>query len=179
MGIVVAGIWGVAEATLFFLVPDLWLSRLCITHSLRYAALAAVVASLAAVFGGCLMLLWSQYDLMSALAWVEAVPAISSDMTQKVHAQLSAQGLVSLFIGAFSGIPYKIYAVQVAHSELSPWFFLLATIPARLSRFLLVVWVAHRLSDWLRRRYTQRVLLRLWAALWTCFYVGYLWWMPG
>ncbi len=179
MGLVVAGIWGGAEATLFFLVPDVLLSRLCITHSLRYAALAAVVASLAAVLGGFLMLLWSQYDLMSALAWVEVVPAISSDMTQEVRAQLSRLGLVSLFIGAFSGIPYKIYAVQVVHSELSPWLFLLATIPARLSRFLLVVWLAHQISGWLRQRYTQVVLLRLWMGFWACFYGGYFWWMPS
>lgn len=44
MGVIVAGVWEVAEATLFFVVPDVWLTRLAITHTYGYAIKACLAA---------------------------------------------------------------------------------------------------------------------------------------
>ncbi|MEW8626221.1 MAG: hypothetical protein AB2551_10745 [Candidatus Thiodiazotropha sp.] len=52
MGIAIAALWGFAESTLFFFVPDIWLTRLTITHTLGYAIKAALYASMAALLGG-------------------------------------------------------------------------------------------------------------------------------
>jgi hypothetical protein len=37
--VLVAGLWGFAEATLFFLVPDIWLTALAVRRGLKPALL--------------------------------------------------------------------------------------------------------------------------------------------
>jgi hypothetical protein len=50
----IAALWGLAEATLFFIVPDVWLTLITV-WSPRKALIACLFALLGALAGGALM----------------------------------------------------------------------------------------------------------------------------
>jgi len=109
----IALIWGFAEATLFFIVPDVWLT-LAGRDKLHRGLIVCLYSLAGALAGGTLMYLWGSQDPQTALRVVESVPAISTEMVGWVSEQLSTQGVVALMLGPLSGTPYKLYAVQAA-----------------------------------------------------------------
>ncbi len=170
--VLVAGVWGFAEATLFFIVPDVWLSIVALRD--RRAALLACAAAVAgALTGGVVMYEWGSRDPASASAVLAAVPAVARPMIDAVRNSLASTGLLSLFVGPPTGTPYKIYAVQSGAMGASLPLFLLVSIPARGVRFLLVAlaasWASRRpLASWTLFR--KRVAA---IALWVVFYATY------
>lgn len=178
MGLAISALWGFAEATLFFIVPDVWLTRLALTHSLRYALLAALFSAVGALLGGMVMVFWSSINAASAQGIVETLPAISSQMTTTARQQMADDGVMALLLGSFSGVPYKLYAVNVIQSGIPIWLFVLLTIPVRLVRFVSVVGTAAMLDRWLRFRVGKQWILRLWGIFWLVFYIFFWWVMP-
>jgi hypothetical protein len=77
-GLVIAFAWGLAEATLFFMVPDM-IATLTALYSARRAYLQVALIVAGAVIGGALMFYWSSYSGM-ARNWVEQVPRIHEPM---------------------------------------------------------------------------------------------------
>lgn len=167
-----AFLWGLAEATLFFIVPDVLLSLLALKDR-RRAWIASGYAVAGAVLGGALMYAWAAHDAGHVRSLLVSIPAITPELLDQVRAQLDAQGYASLFIGAFSGVPYKLYASEAGAAALPLAGLLVVTIPARALRFLLVVavvnWIARRwLGGWAQAR---RVALLLTG--WGVFYGWY------
>jgi hypothetical protein len=152
-GIVAAFIWGLAEGSFFFIVPDLIIALAALyspQKALRHL-LAVVAGSLVAGAG---LFLWSSAAHQSALAAVGSVPFIPAGMFQSVSSDITSLGVWALCKGPLSGIPYKVYAV------LSPGFipllpFLLVSIPARLER-LLVSWIIFSLAGMVLKRFLVR-----------------------
>ncbi len=169
--------WGMAEATLFFLVPDVWITGMAL-RGVRAGTRAAFWAGAGALLGGMGMYVWGARAPHTALQWVDAVPNISAPMIHQVQQQLAHVGYLALWVGAFSGKPYKIYAVQAgaAHMPLIP--FVLMSFLARLTRFLLLGWGVGVLAAPLRRRWPRSVLYALWALGWILFYVWFFQVMP-
>jgi hypothetical protein len=66
----VAGLWGLAEATLFFIVPDVWLS-LAGRQQLKSGLQACLWALAGPLAGGALVYVWGVYDRPEALAVIE------------------------------------------------------------------------------------------------------------
>jgi membrane protein YqaA with SNARE-associated domain len=145
-----AFLWGLAEATLFFIVPDVLLSLLALKDR-RRAWIASGYAVAGALIGGALMYRWAALDAVHVRSLLVALPAISPDLLEQVRQQLDSLGYASLFVGAFSGVPYKIYAVEAGAAALPLATFLVLTIPARALRFLVVA----ALVDWIARRWTS------------------------
>lgn len=169
---VIAAVWGFGEATLFFIVPDVFLTVVALRDR-RAALLACGAAVVGALAGGLLLYRWGRADLSGATSALLAVPAISQEMIQDVRNGLASDGLVALFLGPIKGTPYKIYAVVSGDAGLSLPLFLLVSIPARGVRFLLMAlaasWVSRGpLAAWPLAR--KRVLA---IALWAVFYAGY------
>ncbi|MEW6119717.1 MAG: hypothetical protein AB1593_06485 [Pseudomonadota bacterium] len=165
-------LWGLAEATLFFIVPDVLLSLLALKDR-RRAWIACGYAVAGAVLGGGLMYAWAVHDPAQIRSLLVSIPAISPELLDQVRAQLDSLGYASLFAGAFSGVPYKLYASEAGAAALPLAGLFVVTIPARALRFLLVVaavnWIARRgLGGWTHAR---RVALLL--AGWGVFYGGY------
>ena len=130
-GVLAAFIWGLAEATFFFVIPDVLLSFVAILDWPRtWRHILAAIAG--ALLGGALLFHWASAD--SAVA---RVPFIRENMFAKVDDGFRIQGLLSVLFGSVSGLPYKLYAVE-APKFTSQTEFLLATPPARAVRFLLV-----------------------------------------
>lgn len=164
--------WGLAEATLFFLVPDVLLSAAGLTD-LRRGLVCCLYALAGALAGGMAMYLWGAGDPAAAAAVVARVPAISADMLAQVQAQLAHAGLYAILFGPTQGIPYKTYAIQAAAAGIGPIAFLLISIPARLIRFAAVTGVIHALARVLPG--TTRHHAWLLGTGWVGFYLWYFW----
>lgn len=173
-----AFLWGLAEATLFFIVPDVLLSLLALKDR-RRAWIACGYAVAGAVLGGALMYAWAAHDAVQVRNVLTRIPAISPGLLAEVRQQLADWGDGSLFVGAVSGVPYKLYATEAGAAALPLGGFLVMTLPARALRFVLIVAVIH----WLAGRWTsgwphgRRTILLL--LCWTVFYAGYFSTMKG
>jgi len=168
-----AALWGFAEATLFFIVPDVLLTFVAVEDR-RRALLACGGAVPGALVGGLLMYLWGSIDPPGALAVLDAVPAIGPAMIEDVRASLERAGATAIFLGPLTGTPYKIYAVMTGSMGTSLFLFLVVSLPARSLRFLalalVTAWVSRQrpFRRWSVTR--KRVLL---SVLWLGFYIGY------
>ncbi len=175
---IVAGLWGLAESTVFFVVPDVCLSYLAL-RSLRGALIACVFATLGALGGGVLMYAWGATDPQAATVFLDRVPAVSAGMIDGVEQALAGKGPGAVVIGSFIGTPYKIYAVKAAVLELSLPLFLLLSIPARLSRFVLAVVVTRTVVSTLGAKWTRRRRFWTLVTFWVLFYAAFLGLMPS
>ncbi len=178
MGMSVAALWGFAEATLFFLVPDVWLSALALSD-LRTALKACVSALVGALAGGVLMFAWGAWDPGSALSCLDRLPAIFPAMLERVDVEVRARGASALLTGPWGGIPYKIYAVQSGRRGVSLVGFLLWSVPGRLVRFVLVTLLAAGLCRLMPKAWTVSRRTLWHAAAWVTFYSVYFLRMPN
>ena len=166
-------IWGFAEATVFFIVPDVLLSWFGL-KDLRRALIACLFALLGALAGGSIIWLLGHRDPEPLRNLFAALPAIDTGMILTVREQLQTQGILALFLGPLSGTPYKLYALESAHVGLGYLPFLLISVPARLLRFALVTLAAASLGRLLGSRLTlhqqQQLLLLGWAAFYAWYF---------
>lgn len=166
--------WGCAEATLFFIVPDVLLTLLA-CRAWRQAGRASLAACLGALLGGSLMFAAGTSHPAATHGWLLRVPAIQAELVTQVETQLAAHGLMSMLLGPLKGIPYKIYAATWG-AQGGDWLsFFLYSMPARLPRLWLGVLAAHSLA-WLLRHWTRRraaLEIAILSALWLGFYCFY------
>ncbi len=165
--------WGFAEATLFFLVPDIWLTTWA-AHAPRRAFIACVFALLGALVGGAIMYGWGAADHDAATATVQRVPAISAQMVAETDSSLRDDGAVALFAGVFRGRPYKLFAVTAGAQQFGLLAYLLVSVPARLLRFVILtaatILAVHYSRRWLRPRVQTLLILGGWAVFYSWFF---------
>src|SRR5947208_38903 len=102
--LVLAFAWGLAEATFFFIVPDVLLTLIA-CRALK-SAIKGTVASLAgALAGGTIMYLFGTRDIEAARTFLDHVPAIDPALITRVAGQISESGLLAILIGPMKGIP--------------------------------------------------------------------------
>jgi hypothetical protein len=179
-GIALAFLWGFAEGTLFFILPDVPLSLAAMFRPRRALLhVAAIVAG--AVLAGAVMFSWSAHG-WSDQRWsargrtarqaVAHVPLVTPAMFERAEDDYGQFGIWAASRGPTRGIPYKVYAVEAPeHSSL--WPFLLVTIPARLWR-LLVVWLGFAGTGMLLRKLGRASLApAVHALFWIGVYVVY------
>ncbi len=168
----IASLWGFAEATIFFIVPDVLLGWLAL-RSPKRGFIACLFALLGALIGGSAMWLWGRFDPDSARAIFELLPAMGGDSIASVEKQLADSGITALFLGPLGGTPYKIYAVEAANLGYGLAIFLAVSIPARLTRFVLVTIVSGVASRVLRRRFSMRTVQMIHVGCWALFYAWF------
>jgi hypothetical protein len=174
MGLNLAALfWAFAEASFFFIVPDVWLTVIAARHGIRPALIACGFAVAGALLGGLAMYLWASADPAAALALLDRVPGITPGMIDTAGAALRAQGVFALVFGAFAGVPYKIYAVQAPGAGIGLLLFLAASVPARLMRFVLLVGMAATFTGLVDGWLSKRVVLVLVVVAWVAFYAAY------
>ena len=180
MGLMAAAVlWGFAEATLFLIVPDVLLTGIAVRRGRRVALMAAAWTVVGAVGGGALMYRWGAQDPVGAVAMLDRLPAISPDMFARVGGDLRRAGPAAMAVGAFSGVPYKIYAVMAPGAMIGLGAFLAASVPVRAARLIAIVFI----SDWLNGRLAARLpgrrRMALLAVVWVVFYAAYFAFMPN
>jgi membrane protein YqaA with SNARE-associated domain len=173
--IIIAFVWGFAEATAFFIVPDVYLGFVALFNWRR--GLSAMIAALiGAVVGGSVMYILAMNNPSGLNMFLTRVPLIDSTLVNDVANKMRADGLITLLNGPLRGTPYKIYAAQAGEQSLSFLYFLLMTIPARLERFLPVVLVFGGIGKWFGtfcEKYTKFVVGN-YALMWGLIYFVFI-----
>jgi len=176
---IAAFIWGVAEATLFFIVPDVLLSYIGLRHGVKAATRASVIAATGASIGGILMYLWAAQNFVAARETVLAVPAISEAMAARAEQAMAHNWFLATFLGPLTSTPFKLYAILAPAADAPLSLFALASVVARPPRFLIVsigvALVGRVLSRWLGEK--QRLWLLIGA--WLLFYAVFFTLMPN
>jgi|ERR1041384_15857 membrane protein YqaA with SNARE-associated domain len=163
--------WGFCEATFFFIVPDVLLTLIAV-RSLKPALKATVAALAGALIGGAFMYLFGARDPRFAFESLDRIPAISSELIQRVFSQINDNGLMAVLLGPIEGIPYKIYAVEWGARRGNFLAFILISIPARYVRFVVTTLIARliaRICEPLTHHASQ-VEITILAAIWITFY---------
>jgi hypothetical protein len=173
-GVWAAGVWGFAEGTLFFVVPDV-LFTLTTALRPRRGLLHLVLAVAGAIPAGFLMYSWSAANAVQARSAVTSVPFVEEFQLKETYDRLKSNGAVTMLSDPLGGVPYKVYAV-VAPLQLSPREFLLFSIPARAVR-MLITWIPAALIGLALRRVEGAkrtgLVLRLHAVAWIAIYAVY------
>ncbi len=169
----IAGLWGFAEATLFFLVPDIWLTAIAVRRGLKPALLACLAALAGALLGGLAMYGWGVSNPETARAVLDWVPGINVTMITEVQTALNEGGAMAMFLGPLQGVPYKIYAVEAAGAGVGLATFLAISVPARLLRFLMLTVAVLAISRALSGHVDPRFRTGLLTGAWIVFYAAY------
>lgn len=131
LAVVASALWGYAEATHFWVIPDVVLAWIALNRS-RFTWHGVVAATLGAIAGGVRMHQHAaaEHDRLAQ------IPGISRAMLTDAHEKFAARGWAAVVRGPLDGIPYKVYATESALAgrpvdELIAW-----TPIARLWRFV-------------------------------------------
>jgi membrane protein YqaA with SNARE-associated domain len=170
----IAFAWGILEATVFFIVPDVFLTALALRR-VKPALVAALAATAGAMLGGIVMYEAGQHAPDAAHKLLCSVPGIDAGLVADVRNHLDEHGYVALVRGLFRGRPYKIYAVECGANSSGLASFLAMSAFARMLRFVASVLLARGvtllIARWTRQR--ARVELAVWALFWIGFYAFY------
>jgi membrane protein YqaA with SNARE-associated domain len=159
-------LWGFAEATLFFIVPDVLISIVVIRSGWRRGIACALIAALGAAVGGLTMYAFAAHAPDAAQAVVAAVPAIDLAMIERNGAAFAEGGYWAMLRGS-AGAQHRAW----------PLFVLLSPL-VRLPRFFLTVLLT-AIGDRLAARWlTMRGRLGALIAFWVIFYAIYFVVMP-
>lgn len=174
MWLAAAAAWGLAEATLFFVVPDVLLTWLAAFRP-RVVWPAVAACLVGALAGGVVMYLAAADSPGRMRTLLDAVPAVSSTLVAETGSALEADYGRQMLRAGFSGVPYKILAVESGARGQALATFLGWSVPARLPRWVLVVLLARVVNAVVRSRaaHADRVLWTLWAVLWGIVYLVY------
>ena len=170
--IIAAAGWGLAEATFFFIVPDVLLTLATIRLGLR-AGLRLAIAAAAASLAGLAMWAWGYCDAVSARGAMLWIPAIGPDLLARARQEIAGNWPLHLFTGAMTGLPYKLYAVEAGAHGINPVLFALVSFPARLTRFLLTVVLAAAARETAAALRRPRWSYLAWAIGWIALYAFY------
>lgn len=174
----VAAAWGFAEATFFFVVPDVWTSWVGLRRPKR--ALGTTVSALGgALAGGAVTSWWGRkISAQASHSALVKVPAITDSMVHQVEQEVAESGHASLMRGPTRGVPYKLYARASGLQRKSLLNFLAWSVPGRLIRFVAVTLAASGLAALTRRMFPNVSDKRVSAVFWTCWGGFYAWFIP-
>lgn len=168
----VGALWGVAEATVFFLVPDVWISFMAL-RSFSTGVRALLGALIGAVGAGSLLAVYAMLAPEAAYALVDAVPGVTPEVFARASALADQPQPAGMILGSVSGLPYKVFAVLLG-PEVSLPAFAGTSVLARLPRFvgtLLLTWlVARFLLSNVSSRAVHGILFAVWCAIYAAFF---------
>jgi membrane protein YqaA with SNARE-associated domain len=162
--------WGVLEATVFFLVPDVFLTWVAIRRGTQAALRATAFAVAGAVVGGVLAYCWGALSPDSAAAVMASLPGIDEPMVERVAHEVEAKGSAALLDGPGRAQPYKLYAVAAGEQGANLLALVLWTVPGRAVRFVLSSAIAAAAAAVGKRFVRSSLVIAAWALVWTGVY---------
>lgn len=173
-----AGVWGFAEATLFFILPDVLLSYYALDKKSQLIRLSCITL-IGALLGGTLMYYWGQHDYEVAYRWVESVPAINNELMSSVKENMRQSDSLAIMLGPLQGLPYKTFAAQAYSAGITIESFLFISVPARLIRFLAIAYIARWIATGFLKNLQQKQLVAVWGGAWVLVYGVYFYHFPS
>jgi hypothetical protein len=168
-------VWGLAESTVFFIVPDVGVAFIAAMSPRNWwkAALGSIVGTLV---GAVILYLAVQLWLGAhATDLLLRIPGIHPANLALASSRISGDGAGALLPAAFQGIPYKVYATQLTLVGVSLPVLLLWTIPSRALRLVPVAAAAGAggriLQESLRRHFG--LWIDAYVLFWVAFYAWY------
>lgn len=171
----IAFLWGFAEATAFFIVPDVYMGFVAL-FSWRRGLKAAIATLLGAMLGGSIMYMIGMNNPNGMNRFLTYIPLIDSALVNNVADQTRESGVIAVLTGPVRGMPYKIYAAQAGEQSLSFLAFLFMTIPARLERFIPLVLILGGIGQWFRAFLEKHTLLVMgcYVLMWVLIYILFI-----
>jgi membrane protein YqaA with SNARE-associated domain len=170
-------LWGFAEATLFFIVPDVLLGAVAL-FAPRAAPRALAYTLAGALAGGALTYgVANELQPSRSEAVLDGVPTVNDSAIRRVKQEMHDDGARSIIYGPLRmGTPYKLYARAAAVEDETLGSFILWSIPGRLERMLPVTLLAALVGLLARRQIAARprTVLALYGALWLAVYGVYV-----
>jgi len=173
LGVIIAAIWGVAEATLFFVVPDVavgWIALRRPRHT--------VAAWLAATAGGVVGAVFTYQAVRRG--WdpdpvFVRLPGMQVGDIERVRDAVSAEPVRAFALGAISGVPLKVYLAEAARKGLSLRYTLALLVLDRAPRIGLTAVCLALIGVMARRRgHTGTGSTgALYGVAWAAFYAWY------
>jgi membrane protein YqaA with SNARE-associated domain len=170
-----AVVWGIAEASFFFIVPDVLLTVLVLRWGWKKVLRVAVLVAMAAALTGVAMAIWGATDAAGAKAVLLQIPAVGPDLIARVAGEMgSPWWAVHVVAGAVSGVPYKLYAVEAGARHFALLPFVVVSLAARLARFCLSIAItagaAHGLDRIGRGAWKAPLLALGWFAIYAVYF---------
>jgi membrane protein YqaA with SNARE-associated domain len=171
---IIAFAWGLAEATLFFVIPDVYLCFVAL-FDWRRSILATAATVAGALLGGTIMFTLAMSHGPDMDQLIDRVPLISPKLIQTVSEEMHDKGLSAMVNGPKQGIPYKVYAVQAGQRMYPIVSFLFYTVLARLTRILPLTLFYAAIGIVLKRVIQRRTRLAIgaYALVWISIYISY------
>jgi hypothetical protein len=170
----IAGAWGMAEAVLWFVVPDVFLTWVAMRRGVRPALRLSLVAVAGAIGGGLLVYGWGAAMPEAGATAMAALPGIDAAMVEEVRGEVAASGNMALLSGPRQAQPYKLYALAAGDLGTSAVTLALWTVPGRAFRFVISSLGTGLVATVARRFVGEQWLVAGWAATWTAIYIA-LW----
>ena len=171
----VGAAWGFAEATFFFVVPDVWLGFVALYAPRRTpTTLAAIVAGAAA--GVTVLYLATLVAADALTSAVLTMPGIGPADLEQARVRLAEDGVMAILTALIEGRPIKLYALAAALDGLGLVELVLFAVLNRLVR-LVIVGVVLGSVGWAGRSIIARrprAVAVLYVLSWTLFYAVYL-----
>ena len=168
-----ATLWGIAEASLFFIVPDVLITFAVMRRGLRQGLMPSAAAAFFAAITGYGMWLWASHDASAARHVMLLVPAIGPDLLARAHEEIAVGWPIHLVTGAMTGVPYKLYAVEAGARGIDPLLFIPMSFAARLARFALTAILTAIGREILVRLHWSQWRYAAWAVVWIAVYGFY------
>jgi membrane protein YqaA with SNARE-associated domain len=170
-------LWSFAEATLFFIIPDVLLGAVAL-FAPRAAPRVLACTLVGALAGGALTYgVASELQPSRSKALLDGVPTVNDTAIRRVEREMRDDGARSIVYGPLRmGTPYKLYARAAAVEDEPLSSFILWSILGRLERMLPVTLLAALVGLFARGRIAARprTVLGLYGALWLAVYVVYV-----
>ena len=172
---IISFLWGFSEATIFFLVPDVYLTGVVLRADLKKTFVALSYSLVGALLGGVLVYYFAFMYPLKTLDWFHHIPGISVKLIQNVRVNISADGLLSMFKGVFQGIPYKLFAAAWGEKGGDLSFFLLVSLAARGLRFIVSIVVTAFLKALSKKLFKNWNTWQwiIYGIFWFTFYIFY------
>ncbi|XKG44066.1 hypothetical protein LG328_01905 [Arthrobacter luteolus] len=173
----IAGAWGFAEATFFFVVPDVWTSWVGLRRPKR--AVGTTFSALGgAMAGGAVTYCWGRkVAAETSRKALAKVPAVTDAMIGDVEQEMAESGAASLLRGPTRGVPYKLYARAAGLQRTSLVAFLAWSVPGRMIRFLAVTAAVSGIAalgrHWFPGMSERRISTVFWLC-WAAFYAVFI-----
>jgi len=166
----IVAIWAFFEATFFFVVPDVLLTVIAV-DGLKKALIASLYALFGALIGGTLWYgLSLYYGEQGAFILMDRMPRVMLEHAEQAKYNLEVYGFSSMMTSPWLDLPYKLYAVSAHSVEIPYWKFMLYSVPARMTRFVILIFVTDMVMRVLNFFKIEVNRLFLVLFLWITFY---------